>query len=476
MATTLSLPAPIRAAIYCRISKDDGHDELGVRRQERDCRALAERKGWSVTEVFVDDDVSAYVPGKRPAYAQLLEAIRAGEVDAVAVYDLDRLHRHPRELEAFFEACDAARLTRLASVSGDVDLAGNDGRLVARIMGAVAKKASDDSSRRIKRKNDERAERGLPHGTAAFGYGPPDAEGKRGDPTVIVKSEAVLLRRAAADVLAGESLAAIARRWNGLGVATAQGAPGWNSTTVKAVLTNPRQAGLRTHRGEVVGPGAWPAILDRATHERLVALLTDPARRAANPPRRTPFTGLVHCDRCGEVMTRDPRGGYRCKADAGRPACGRVSIAARASEELIVEAVMLRLDTPELARAIPGARDTGADDTAAAELADVEQRLADLAEMFAGGEIGRGEWLRARKSLETRQTAARATLARYRRTTALDPYEGRAGALRAAWPNLSPDQQRGVLAAVVDRVSIKPATARRGPKFDAERVDIIWRA
>ncbi len=173
-------------------------------------------------------------------------------------------------------------------------------------------------------------------------------------------------------------------------------------------------------------------------------------------------------------MTRDPRGGYRCKADAGRPACGRVSIAAKALEELIVEAVMQRLDTPELARTIPGARDTGHDDTAAAVLAEVAQRLAELADMFASGDIGRGEWLRARKGLETRQAAARATLARQRRTTVLDPYEGRPGALRAAWPDLSPDQQRAVLAAIIDRVTVKRAT--RGPKFDPERANVIWRA
>ena len=51
------------AAIYTRISKDDRGDQLGVMRQEKDCRAPAERKGWPVVQVFRDDDVSAFVPG-----------------------------------------------------------------------------------------------------------------------------------------------------------------------------------------------------------------------------------------------------------------------------------------------------------------------------------------------------------------------------------------------------------------------------
>ena len=85
-----------RAAIYCRISDDREGGALGVKRQEDDCRALAERRGWPVAEVFVDNDVSAYNGHVRPAYRRMLDAMKAGEVDAVVVWHLDRLHRHPK--------------------------------------------------------------------------------------------------------------------------------------------------------------------------------------------------------------------------------------------------------------------------------------------------------------------------------------------------------------------------------------------
>jgi site-specific DNA recombinase len=45
------------------------------------------------------------------------------------------------------------------------------------------------------------------------------------------------------------------------------------------VLVSPRIAGPRENRGEIVGEAAWPAIIDRATHDRLVGLLEDPSRR-----------------------------------------------------------------------------------------------------------------------------------------------------------------------------------------------------
>ena len=153
-----------RPGVYCRISKDDAGDLLGVTRQEKDATALCERKGWPVVRVFTDDDVSAWSGRRRPAYEAMLQALEAGEITAVAVYDLDRLHRQPRDLERFFDVCDRAGVKDLASVAGDVDLGTSDGRLLARIMGAVAAKSSDDTSRRIKRKLDDVAAEGRKHG------------------------------------------------------------------------------------------------------------------------------------------------------------------------------------------------------------------------------------------------------------------------------------------------------------------------
>jgi site-specific DNA recombinase len=113
---------PTAAAIYARISSDPEGDMLGVTRQVDDCRALAERRGWHVVDSYVDDDVSAYKGKPRPQYRRMLDDMRAGVVDAVLVWHLDRLHRHPKELEEFFEVCDAAGISALASVTGDTDL------------------------------------------------------------------------------------------------------------------------------------------------------------------------------------------------------------------------------------------------------------------------------------------------------------------------------------------------------------------
>src|SRR5215211_4059243 len=163
--------ALVRAGIYARISSDREGDGLGVTRQMEDCERLAERKGWRVAERYVDDDVSAYGGKCRPEYARLLDDLRSGVIDGVVVWHLDRLHRQPKELEEFFDVCKAARVDDLATVTGRINLADPDGQFQARILGAVAKKESDDKSRRIRRKHEEIAASGKVSGGGSRPYG-----------------------------------------------------------------------------------------------------------------------------------------------------------------------------------------------------------------------------------------------------------------------------------------------------------------
>jgi Resolvase, N terminal domain len=69
--------APVgRAAIYARISLDKVGEAAGVGRQIDGCRHLAELEGWSIDEVLVDNDLSAYSGACRPEYERLLDLVR----------------------------------------------------------------------------------------------------------------------------------------------------------------------------------------------------------------------------------------------------------------------------------------------------------------------------------------------------------------------------------------------------------------
>jgi site-specific DNA recombinase len=141
----------VRAAIYTRISYDPAGQRAGVERQRLDCEALCLARGWEVVTYLEDNDRSAHSGKPRRAYQQLLRSIEASEIDAIVTWHNDRLHRSPRELEGFIDLVELTGV-RVAVVSGgDYDLTTPDGRLAARIVGAVARKESEDRSRRVRR-------------------------------------------------------------------------------------------------------------------------------------------------------------------------------------------------------------------------------------------------------------------------------------------------------------------------------------
>src|SRR5687768_4244349 len=124
------------AAIYARISSDQDGRGLGVARQVEDCRKLARDRGWTAAEEYVDNDASAFSGKARPAYQRMLTDLADGTRDAVIVYNLDRLHRRPSELEEFVVLCEKAGVTNVATVTADIDLGNDDGLFMARMFAA----------------------------------------------------------------------------------------------------------------------------------------------------------------------------------------------------------------------------------------------------------------------------------------------------------------------------------------------------
>lgn len=461
------------AAVYARISSDPEGDRLGVTRQREDCEALAARKGWPVAEVYVDDDRSAYSGKVRPEYRRMLDDIGTKTIDAVIVYNLDRLHRQPRELEAFLDLVDAAGVTALASVEGDINLGSHDGRFHARILGAVARKSSDDASRRIKRKNEERAAAGLPTGggTRPFGY--------RADRVTVDPVEARLVREASSRVLAGDSVRAIATEWNAKAIPTAAGKR-WTVETLRRMLYSARISGQREHLGEIVAAGQWEAIITPAETARLRAILDERTRARSRPVRRYLLAGLLRCGLCDAPLIARPQANgarrYVCATGPGHSGCGRMAILAEPVEAFLVEAVLLQLDAPAVAAALAGA--AAADAATAAEhdaLRQDREQFDELAKAYGDRVVTFPEWLAARAPIEARIDAAQRKLSRMSRSAAIDPYVGHSSALRATWPTKPLNGQRSIVSALLERAVIRPAVRGR-TAFDPDRIDPVWRA
>jgi site-specific DNA recombinase len=486
------------AAVYCRISrvrrKDGKEETLGVERQEPPCRELAARKGWEVAEVYIDNDLSAYSGKRRPAYEEMLKAVRDGRVQAILAWDADRLTRQPVENEQIIDLADRYGI-QLATVRGEYDLATSSGRLHFRLKGAIARAESEQRAERLKLKYDQMAQAGevKNSGVRAFGY--------ERDGVTVREDEAALLRDAAKRMVAGDSARAIIADWDRRGIRTVTGKP-WSATSLRRVLLSPRVAGLRQHRGELLWSveAKWPAILDRPTWEQIRAIYTDPARKRGGHPYTYLLTGgLARCGKCATILDdgtvaadgapliawpSERKPGYSCP-DPRRGGCYGVFQLAEPLESHVVEAVLTALAGPGLDRArrkggghdkdtqaLRAQRD--ADKVALGRAADahfIERTIDDY-----------GVYLRIRDELLARIQRAEAELDRRNGTEALAGLPSDPEKLRAEWDDdtrTSVDRRRAILRACLDAVIVLPVgTSQKGQfgkVFNPDRVELLWK-
>ena len=261
--------------------------------------------------MFCDNDASAYGRKPRRAYERMLAAVESGSIDAIVTWHNDRLHRSPKELEAFIDLVERSRVHLAVVTGGDYDLTTPDGRLSARIVGAVARKESEDRSRRVRRKHLELAELGRPAGQLGWG--------------VRSEDEPELVREAARRVLKGDGLITISRDWN------TQGARGVRRTLDRAhtaqgavVLADSRAARTRRRpqREDTRRPQSrrLAAALDRQVWDQVRAVLLNPDRNTnVRKATRYLLTGFIHCGGCGAALFSRPRNnrGATCALDGG---------------------------------------------------------------------------------------------------------------------------------------------------------------
>lgn len=180
----------------------------------------------------MDNDLSAYSGRVRPAYRQLLEAIRTGAVDGVITWHTDRLHRSPIELEEYINVSDKSGVTTQTVKAGELDLSTPSGRAVARTLGAWARYESGHKSERIVRKKVELAQAGaFSGGPVPFGW----RIHRKHDAPEVEKAEAAEIRKAVTSTIAGASIGSIVKDLNARGVPTRRGQK-WTLTAVRNML------------------------------------------------------------------------------------------------------------------------------------------------------------------------------------------------------------------------------------------------
>jgi len=456
------------AGIYCRISSDGTGEALGVQRQEEDARKLCADRGWTVVDVFSDNDSSAYDRRKpRKHYRRMLQAVADGRINTIVAWHPDRLHRQNRELVPFIDLINAHDVSVETITAGKYDLSTAAGRMNAQIVGSVAEYESEHKSERIRRKLEDNAAKGLHHGgSRPYGW----CE----DRVTVDPAEAAAVVEAAQLILAGESVRGVARALNAAGYRTSTGCQ-WRDVTVRTMLLRPRNAGLRVHHGEVVGePGKWEPILSAEDYHQVEAILSNPSRRT-NPGS----DGKVHlissiatcevCDLPVFASKSKPYKGkskpiYRCRA-------GHVGRDMAKVDELIGAVIVARLSKPDAADLL--AEPERADEAAAAarRVRELQDRLNDAAQAFAAETITMSQLTTINAALRPKLDEAKAAAVTPNRQNVLGDLIG-APDPAAVWDQLPPARKRAVAMLLIN---VRLLRTTSGPRFDPESVEITWR-
>lgn len=353
-------------AIYARLSQNPDGSKDSVSTQLKVARKHC-AKAWPGRPVveFSDDGVTAADNDiHRLGYEQMLAAIRLGQVGAVVAAEQSRITRTVDGWEQFRVVCLSHGIEELDTFrSGVVGLAAGKS-LPGRLIAVINSEYVETARVAIKSALAEKAANGEPPPGRIFGYLRAEVDGVktlRPDPAVEGICQEIAER-----FLSGESQYSIVDDMNRrkvprpeTGTVVRRGPRAghvnqgiWTIAQITAAIKSPTRTGLRIYRGEVIGEGNWPAIVDRDTYHAVQAKIAGRVRHGARTPRRYLLTGgIADCALCGTqlvasrnstMMNGEAAPAYRCSPNHG--GCNRISIAAEPFEAQVVEQVLEILD------------------------------------------------------------------------------------------------------------------------------------
>lgn len=509
---------PGAVAIYIRWSTDEQTEGTTLQTQKERCSLYLRSQGWDVNPdlIFIDDGFSGGSLD-RPALTRLREQVRAGQVDCVVTYSMDRLSRSVADTVQLVQEEWLGRcIYRSASQPISTEDGNPTGQLIFNILASFAEFERAMIRERTHSGLVRRAKQGKYPGTKVppFGY-QRDGKGQ----LVIDEATAPTVRRMfalAVEGPAGQGPTVIARSLIADGVMSPTGGVWW-AHQVRAILRNPVYCGDLVYGRRRVNPAhrrdksavqrlhdqkplavvadAVPAIVTRAVWEKAQQLFAGRAavyaRKNLQTRNRSLLAGIARC-RCGGPLSvfYDPRKRryYRCSRhslSAGGCPLGPGVLPSDQMERAVAQAVRERYGTPAL-RAGAVAEAAAADAAAGRQaqltraIAEAERRLAAVAADLARvrraarrGEITLStfEELKADAEAERRDLQARlAALAEAQ--AAPSPAKGAVADESRVdlWESLAVTSQREILYGLCRTIIIfKPKGSRLPPE-----IDLIW--
>ena len=455
-------------AVYARLScRNNGQAGDGSLRAQVDFvrDSLSGMEGVEVVGVYEDNGRTGTTFEGRAAFDALMDEVRAGAVDCIAVKDLSRFGRNMYETSTYLERIFPFLGVRFIAVNDGLDTLQGDGGIVVPFKGLVNEMYAVETSRKVSAVKHRQMEEGeVIYGNTCYGYRVVRGEGRLD----VDDATAPFVPLAFSMFLDGERLVDIASALAEMGAPTpvdhldAQSSAGyagvwrdrpWSARYVAKMLDNPVYVGTlvlgNTYRslydgipahtvpeGErLVFPDAHPALVPAEVFGRVRAkrraqkVAAKEADRNAMPDE---LAGVLFCAECGGRMILDrrfnPKTGeargsvYKCRRHHGRGCGNDVRVAERALRIAIMDEVRVQVSTAlELDRVLPGLRGSEAAvderrrlqasvDALASRAAALSRERQRLYELYACGGVTLAEYKEMQAEADGRAADCRAAL------------------------------------------------------------------
>jgi site-specific DNA recombinase len=317
--------------------------EGSTSRQERAIQDYVKANDLGRIVAFYTDIASAYNErAKREDFDNALSDLKAGRIDGIIAWKVDRLTRRRSEARKLLTLLEESG-GRLATVVEGIDTADPAKREITELALAIyagsAESESEAIGERISLMHLDRARKGLVQPSSVRPFGHTD------DWLALVPAEVKVLHEAAERLFQGEASFSIAADFTAREIPKPSGKTHWNSNVLRRMLLSPRMVAKREHGEMLYQLEGVPPIFEQETWGKLCAVLASRTTRSG-PVEQHLLSSIILCGVCGRTLASSTSGRKSVKTYVCRPrfegdnACRKISVSAPHVEQRVTSLVV----------------------------------------------------------------------------------------------------------------------------------------
>lgn len=441
-------------ALYSRVSTEIQKENHSIGEQQDMMQKYCEAMKWKPFDFYTDAGFSG-AKLDRPALQKLIRDIKAGMVDKVIVYKLDRLSRSQKDMLYLIEDVFQANNCDFVSMSENLDTSSPFGKAMTGILAVFAQLEREQIKDRMAMGRVARAKDGRLVGKPGYGYEYIDGE------LVVNETQRHNVIMAFQLLLAGKSINAITQQMR-----RADPSLKWDDKCVRRMLTR------KSYIGYVSCGKEWykanhEHIIDDETFNKAQIIMEYRKETYLRLKRRVGkatsyLGGMLFCKRCGEKygkQTRKSHNLYKCRSMIYSTAdCNNLIWRMDELDELVFD--QIRQLTLEDIKVEPVQTDKDELETA---LSAVEKKIERLVELYTVGSMPIDILQRKIKTLNSQKMALEQQIEDIPAPIDADEIIETVNSFDKVLKHGDFDEIRAIITALIDKIEI-----------DGENITIFW--